>query len=87
MSLTATSTDSIANARALYIAFDMGKESWQFACCDGGKTRREGKIDRTNLQAGKAALLAEIDHARQHFGLPQDATVHAMYEEIGRAHV
>ncbi len=77
---TATITDSSANARSLYIAFDMGKEAWQFASGDGGKSRREGKIDRTNVEHGKRDLLAEVDKAKQHFGLPAGAKVHAMYE-------
>ena len=77
---TATASQSTANTRALYIAFDMGKEAWQFASGDGGKTRREGKIDRTCLEQGKRDLLLEIDKAKDHFGLPSNAVVHAMYE-------
>lgn len=80
MTQTATTTDSSASSRALYIAFDMGKEAWQFACGDGGKFRREGKFDRTDVEQGKRALLAEVCKAKQHFGLPTEATVHAMYE-------
>lgn len=44
MTQTATTTDSSVSACALYIAFDMGKEAWHFACGDGGKSRREGKF-------------------------------------------
>ena len=80
MTQTTTAKDSTPSARALYIAFDMGKEAWQFASGDGGKARREGKIDRTDVEQGKRDLLIEVDKAKQHFGLPADAKVHAMYE-------
>lgn len=58
----------------------MGKDAWQFACCDGGKARREGKIVRTDVEQGKRDLLLEIAKAVRHFGLPDDVKVHAMYE-------
>ncbi len=58
----------------------MGRDSWQFAAGDGGKTRRELKILRTDLAQGKRDIIAEIAKAKVHFGLPDDAPIHAVYE-------
>lgn len=80
MTQTATTTESTRPARALYIAFDMGRDSWQAASSDGGKTRRDVKVARNDIERGKADVLAEIAKARTVFGLPDDAPVHALYE-------
>ena len=80
MATTTSVSDSTRTTRALYIAFDMGRDSWQFAAGDGGKTRRELKILRTDLAQGKRDVIAEIAKARTAFGLADDAPVHAVYE-------
>jgi transposase len=80
MTHTATTDKSTRCERALYIAFDMGRDAWQLASSDGGKTRREVKLARTDVERGKADVLAEIAKARAAFGLPEDAPVHALYE-------
>lgn len=80
MTTTTSASDSTRTTRALYIAFDMGRDSWQYAASDGGKTRRELKISRTDLAQAKRDVVAEIAKAKAHFDLPAEATVHAVYE-------
>lgn len=80
MTQTTTSPESSRSGRCLYMALDMGRDSWQLALSDGGTIRRDAKVDRTDVQAGKRDLLAEIAKARQRFGLADDAQVHAVYE-------
>jgi len=58
----------------------MGRDSWQMASSDGGKTRRDVKVVRTNLDLGKRDLLAEVVKARAAFGLADDVPIHAVYE-------
>ncbi len=77
----ATSTaQSSLTGTVLYIALDMGRDSWQFAASDGGKIKREVKVVRTDLDVGKTTLLDEIAKARARFRLPDDAPVYAVYE-------
>jgi len=80
MTQATTSRDSSPTGTTLYIALDMGRDSWQLAISDGGKTCRDSKVDRKDLAAGKAALLAEIAKARHRFGLNDMAPVHVLYE-------
>jgi len=56
MTQTTTAAQSSFTGTALYIALDMGRDSWQFAASDGGKSKREATVGRTDLDAGKAAL-------------------------------
>jgi transposase len=77
---TTTAVNFTPACARLYIALDMGRDAWHLAASDGTKTRREVKIDRTDLQAGKAELLAEVGRARARFALPDDAPVHVVYE-------
>ncbi len=65
---------------ALYIAMDLGRDSWQLAISDGGKTIREVKVVRKDVEAGKAEFLTEVAKARVKFGLDDEAPVHALYE-------
>jgi len=80
MTQTTTAAQSGFTGTALYIALDMGRDSWQFAASDGGKSKREATVDRTELAAGKAALLDEICKARTRFKLAEDVPVYAVYE-------
>jgi len=75
-----TSDDSNRTDRSLSIAIDMGRDSWHLCISDGGKRKREIVIDRKNLDAGKSALLAEVDKSKAHFGLRADAPVHTLFE-------
>ena len=54
---------------ALYFAMDLGRDAWHLAMSDGGKPRRGAKVDRADVELGKAQLLAEIARARTRFGL------------------
>ena len=80
MTQTTTAPQSSFTGPALYIALDMGRDSWQLAASDGGRSKREISVRRTDLDAGKAELLAEIGKARKRFGLADDAPVYAVYE-------
>lgn len=68
MTQTASAFDCTPGVRALYTAFDMGRDSWQFAASDGGKTRRELKISRADLDQGsvrcrrRSGALPQVQH-------------------------
>ena len=75
MTRSTTGTDIVHSSRALYIAMDLGRDSWQLAISDGGKTIREVKVSRKDVEVGKAEFLAEIGKARMKFSLDADAPV------------
>ena len=80
MTHNTTRTDIVHSSRALYIAMDLGRDSWQLAISDGGKTIREVKVSRKDVEGGKAEFLTEVAKARVKFGLDDEAPVHALYE-------
>ena len=80
MTHNTTRTDIVLSSRALYIAMDFGRDSWQLAISDGGKTIREVKVVRKDVEAAKAEFLTEVAKARVKFGLEPFAPVHALYE-------
>lgn len=80
MTQPTTATQSNAVIPSLYIALDLGRSSWQISLTDGGQKTRDVAIDRSDIRAGKAALLTEIAKARTAFRLPPEAPLHAVYE-------
>jgi hypothetical protein len=80
MTQSTTKSDILHDSDRLYIAMDLGRDSWQLAISDGGKTIREVKVDRRDSDAGKAEFLTEVGKAREKFGLDSEAAVFALYE-------
>lgn len=63
--------------RALYLAFELGKEKWTLGFSIGlGQNPRRRVIDGGDLQA----LRKEIKLAKKRFGLPEEAPVKSCYE-------
>ena len=80
MTQSTTRTDIVHSSRALYIAMDLGRDSWQLAISDGGKTIREVKVVRKDVDVAKTEFMTEVAKARVKFSLDADAPVHALYE-------
>ena len=80
MTQSTTRTDIVHSSRALYIAMDLGRDSWQLAISDGGKTIREVKVVRKDVDVAKTEFMTEVATARVKFSLDADAPVHALYE-------
>jgi transposase len=65
------------NAGVLYVAFELSKKEWKLGFSDGkGPQVREAKIPAGNLER----LGAEIQKAKQRFGLSETAETRSCYE-------
>jgi transposase len=64
-------------AEVLYMAFELGQKKWKLGCTTGlGQKARQRSIASGNVRA----VLAEIERARQRFGMSQAARVVSCYE-------
>lgn len=79
MTQTTTGFDITPDSRPLYIGIDLSRDSWQIALGDG-KRLRQVAVDKRDLDAGKTALVAEMDKAKQQFALDPNAQVIVVFE-------
>jgi transposase len=74
---TAQTAQGSTEARALYMALELGWDDWTVGFTVGlGHAPRQVSVRARDLQG----LLAQIAHAQRRFGLPADASVHSVYE-------
>jgi transposase len=77
--MTATTRDfeTTAITPTLFVAFELGESSWKLAFTTGlGQRPRV----RTITARDRAAVIREVERARQRFGLPAEAPVRSCYE-------
>src|SRR5919108_285768 len=74
---TAQTAQGSTEARALYMALELGWDDWTVGFTVGlGQAPRRVPVRARDLPG----LLAQIAHAKHRFGLPADAPVHSVYE-------
>src|SRR5262245_38239623 len=77
MSATHATDSTTAAAPVLYLAFELGWNSWKLAFTIGaGQKPRPRSIPARDLNT----LMLEIHHARRRFGLPEETPVISCYE-------
>lgn len=62
-------------AKSLYVAMELSNKNWKLATGDGARERQ-----KTVPARAKRAFLAEIERAKEKFGLPADCRVVCCYE-------
>src|SRR5689334_20355862 len=77
MSATHEAHSTTAAAAPLYLAFELGRDTWKLAFTTGAA--RKPRL-RTTPAHDLDALAAEIQRARQRFGLAADAPLLSCYE-------
>jgi len=76
MTATTHAPQSIGS-QTLLLSLELSKATWRLTCSIGpGAAPRERRI----AAGSESAFVAELAHAKQRFGLPQDALVRSCYE-------
>ena len=73
----ALATQSETTTPSLYLALELSKNTWKL----GFAISRVGRVRIRDVEArDRQALLAEVELAKRHFGLSDEAPVHSCYE-------